>query len=77
MALLTLLPMGVLQLQAALENGYWYARSAEFMGKPIIHAAGVDARAGRHDLLSRRARCSRGSCSACGSHHAVTPCQWP
>jgi nitric oxide reductase subunit B len=36
MALLTLLPMGVLQLQAALENGYWYARSAEFMGKPIF-----------------------------------------
>ena len=27
MALLTLLPLGVLQLQAALENGYWYARS--------------------------------------------------
>ena len=37
MALLTLLPIGVLQLQAALENGYWYARSADFMGKPIIH----------------------------------------
>jgi nitric oxide reductase subunit B len=37
MGLLTLLPMGVLQLQAALENGYWYARSAEFMGRPIIH----------------------------------------
>ncbi|HEY6134492.1 MAG TPA: nitric-oxide reductase large subunit [Rubrivivax sp.] len=36
MALLTLLPLGVLQLQAALEHGYWYARSAEFMGKPII-----------------------------------------
>jgi nitric oxide reductase subunit B len=36
MGLLTLLPMGVLQLQAALENGYWYARSAEFMGRPII-----------------------------------------
>ncbi|MFA5683339.1 MAG: nitric-oxide reductase large subunit [Lysobacteraceae bacterium] len=36
MALLTLLPMGVLQLQAALENGYWYARSAEFMGQPLI-----------------------------------------
>ena len=36
MALLTLLPMGVLQLQAALENGYWYARSAEFIGKPIF-----------------------------------------
>ncbi len=37
MALLTLLPMGVLQLQAALEHGYWYARSAEFMSQPLIH----------------------------------------
>ncbi|MFN4162615.1 MAG: nitric-oxide reductase large subunit, partial [Stenotrophomonas sp.] len=37
MALLTLLPMGVLQLNAALEHGYWFARSAEFMGRPIIH----------------------------------------
>ena len=36
MALITLLPLGTLQLQAALEHGYWYARSAEFMGKPII-----------------------------------------
>jgi nitric oxide reductase subunit B len=36
MALLTLLPMGLLQLNAALEHGYWYARSAEFMGKPIF-----------------------------------------
>jgi nitric oxide reductase subunit B len=36
MALLTLLPIGVLQLSAALENGYWYARSAEFMGGPLI-----------------------------------------
>jgi nitric oxide reductase subunit B len=37
MALLALLPMGVLQLQAALENGYWYARSADFMGRSIMH----------------------------------------
>ena len=37
MALLTLLPMGLLQLSAALEKGYWYARSAEFMDQPIIH----------------------------------------
>jgi nitric oxide reductase subunit B len=37
MALLALLPMGVLQLQAALEQGYWYARSAEFMGRPLMH----------------------------------------
>jgi nitric oxide reductase subunit B len=36
MALLTLLPMGTLQLLAAIEHGYYYARSAEFMGKPII-----------------------------------------
>ncbi len=37
MGLLTLLPMGLLQLNAALEHGYWFARSAEFMGRPIIH----------------------------------------
>ncbi|MEZ5916442.1 MAG: cbb3-type cytochrome c oxidase subunit I [Parvularculaceae bacterium] len=37
MALLTLLPMGVLQLQASLEHGYHYARSAEFMSRPLIH----------------------------------------
>jgi len=37
MALLTLLPLGVLQLNAVLENGYWYARSAEFMSRTIIH----------------------------------------
>lgn len=37
MALLTLLPMGTLQLNAALQEGYWYARSAEFMSQPLIH----------------------------------------
>jgi nitric oxide reductase subunit B len=37
MALLTLLPLGVMQLAAALEHGYWYARSAEFMTRPIVH----------------------------------------
>ncbi|PPC94607.1 MAG: nitric oxide reductase large subunit [Methylotenera sp.] len=36
MALLTLLPIGTLQLLAALDKGYWYARSADFMQKPII-----------------------------------------
>ncbi|MGN7725913.1 nitric-oxide reductase large subunit [Luteimonas sp. 22616] len=36
MAILTLLPMGVLQLEANLERGYWFARSAEFMNRPII-----------------------------------------
>lgn len=36
MALLTLLPLGTLQLFASLEHGYWYARSAEFMQQPIV-----------------------------------------
>ena len=36
MALLTLLPLGTLQLLAAIEHGYWYARSAEFMQQPIV-----------------------------------------
>ena len=36
MAALTLLPLGTLQLLAAIEHGYWYARSAEFMQQPII-----------------------------------------
>ncbi|KGO99758.1 nitric-oxide reductase large subunit [Novilysobacter defluvii] len=36
MTVLTLLPMGVLQLEANLTHGYWYARSAEFMTRPII-----------------------------------------
>uniref|UniRef100_UPI0024E26984 cbb3-type cytochrome c oxidase subunit I n=1 Tax=Pseudoxanthomonas mexicana TaxID=128785 RepID=UPI0024E26984 len=36
MALMTLLPLGVLQLVAAIGDGYWYARSAEFMQQPIV-----------------------------------------
>ena len=36
MAILTLLPIGTLQLLAAIDHGYWYARSADFMQKPII-----------------------------------------
>jgi len=31
MALFTLLPLGILQLIAAIDHGYWYARSADFM----------------------------------------------
>ena len=37
MALLTLLPIGLIQLTGTLEHGYWFARSAELMQKPIIH----------------------------------------
>ena len=36
MALLTLLPLGTMQLLSAIEHGYAYARSAEFMQKPIV-----------------------------------------
>lgn len=36
MALLTLLPLGVMQLFASLNHGYWYARSADFMQQPIV-----------------------------------------
>jgi nitric oxide reductase subunit B len=36
MALTTLLPIGTVQLFAAIERGYWYARSAEFMQQPLI-----------------------------------------
>jgi nitric oxide reductase subunit B len=36
MALMCLLPMGVLQGAAAIDHDYWYARSAEFMQRPVI-----------------------------------------
>ena len=36
MALLTLLPIGLIQLSAAIDQGYWFARSAELMQRPII-----------------------------------------
>jgi nitric oxide reductase subunit B len=36
MALLTLLPIGIIQLNAAIEHGYWYARSEHLMQNPLI-----------------------------------------
>ncbi|MEO6064703.1 MAG: cbb3-type cytochrome c oxidase subunit I, partial [Lysobacterales bacterium] len=36
MGILTLLPLGTMQLLAAIEHGYAYARSAEFMQQPIV-----------------------------------------
>lgn len=36
MALFTLLPLGIMQLLAAIEHGYAYARSAEFMQQPMV-----------------------------------------
>ena len=37
MALFTLLPLGLIQLHAALEHGYWFARSADVMDTPLVH----------------------------------------
>ena len=37
MGLITLLPLGILQLLATIEHGYWFARSADFMQRPIVH----------------------------------------
>ena len=36
MALLSLLPVGLLQTYASVEHGMWFARSAEFMQQPIV-----------------------------------------
>ena len=36
MAVLTLLPLGTLQLLAAIREGYWYARSEAFMQQPLV-----------------------------------------
>ncbi|MDD3763426.1 MAG: nitric-oxide reductase large subunit [Nevskiales bacterium] len=36
MALLSLLPYGVLQVKASVEHGFWYARSAEFVHQPLM-----------------------------------------
>lgn len=36
MAVLSLLPLGLLQTMASVQHGLWYARSAEFMQTPIL-----------------------------------------
>jgi nitric oxide reductase large subunit len=36
MCVLSLLPVGLLQTWASVEQGYWYARSAEFMQTPLM-----------------------------------------
>jgi len=36
MAALSLLPMGLLQVYAAVDQGFWYARSAEFLQQPLM-----------------------------------------
>jgi nitric oxide reductase subunit B len=32
----SLLPVGLMQTLASVEHGYWYARSAEFLGSPVM-----------------------------------------
>jgi nitric oxide reductase subunit B len=36
MALLSLLPMGLIQVYASVTHGFWYARSADFLHQPIV-----------------------------------------
>lgn len=36
MMLLSLLPIGLLQFQATLEHGFWFARSPEFLSQPLL-----------------------------------------
>ncbi|HEY6036434.1 MAG TPA: hypothetical protein VIV58_19285, partial [Kofleriaceae bacterium] len=36
MVLLSVLPVGLLQTWAAVDTGYWYARSAEFLHTPVM-----------------------------------------
>jgi len=36
MALLSLLPHGLMQVHAAVTHGFWYARSAEFLQQPFM-----------------------------------------
>ncbi|HJV15955.1 MAG TPA: nitric-oxide reductase large subunit [Bacillales bacterium] len=37
MVLLSLLPIGLMQTWASVQNGMWYARSAEFLSRDIVH----------------------------------------
>ena len=32
----SLLPVGLMQTWASVNHGYWYARSAEFLGSPVM-----------------------------------------
>jgi nitric oxide reductase subunit B len=36
MCVFSLLPVGLLQTWASVDQGYWYARSSEFMGTPLM-----------------------------------------
>ncbi|MDK9700916.1 MAG: nitric-oxide reductase large subunit [bacterium] len=38
MVVISLLPVGLLQTYASVKYGYWYARSAEFLNTPLVHA---------------------------------------
>lgn len=37
MCVFSLLPVGLMQTWAAVEHGYWYARTSEFMQTPVMH----------------------------------------
>ena len=54
MCILSLLPVGLLQTWASVDQGYWYARSRDFLGTPLLQTAALDARPGRHAVRHRR-----------------------
>ncbi len=36
MCILSLLPVGLMQTWASVDQGYWFARSTEFLGSPLM-----------------------------------------
>ena len=38
MAVFSLLPLGLMQVWASVTEGFWYARSAEFLQQPLMQA---------------------------------------
>ncbi len=54
MVVLSMLPIGILQALASIQQGTWYARSAEFLQTPSMQTPALDARSRRHPLRRRR-----------------------
>ena len=62
MVFVTLLPLGVLQLYASVNEGYFEARSLGYLTNPAQPAAGVGP-----DARRRRSSSSAAACRSCGS----------
>ena len=59
MCVLSLLPVGLMQTWASVDQGYWYARSPEFLQLRCHADPSLAARAGRHVVRHRRAGTGR------------------